>query len=227
MENQEQRPNKEQKKTLVVIGVLAVTTIVLDVLISLITYYVATGKFNKQFEKESESIYVVNEETIQIHDHLLEFLKDQAEIDISGYTPKKIIALTFENGILHVATEDNNNTLTFDVPTSYTSVDEALNLFKDTKPDVNEYTIPVGKEINDDNYFNPETATKGQKHVGHASYIDGIDKKYVSFSGLYDEKNYVTVYHEEYREDGLYNTKKANIDSDPLFYDFLFYIVNN
>ena len=223
MENKEQKPTNKEKRTLITVGVLAASALIMDVLICLVTYYAAMGQFNKSLEEIEENSYVVKEETKTIYNNLKDYLKDNTTLVLPDNNPGKIISFSFDSGVLNIAAEDNDKTLFYNITTTYTSIEDTLNSFKDQKPQVDAYTIAVSGEKNDDTKFNPEKFVQKQKYIGHASYIDGLDTRYVSFIGQYDERNISVCFHEEYREDGLYNVKKVNVNSHPLLYDFLYY----
>lgn len=221
METKDKKSKLEQKKALIIVGTLATISLVLDVLISIIVYYFAIGEFNKALNEEES--YIVSKEVIDINDNLLQYLEENNEKASIANKPEKVFALSFESGHLNIAAEAKDNILYYDITTSYTGIEETLTSFKDEKPAVDSYLIDISIEIKDDTKFNPNG---NQKRVGHASYIDGLDKRYISFTSVFDENNYVTCFHEEYKDGGSYDTKKVNNSSYPLFYNYCYFIVN-
>ena len=226
MENKDNKPTKNQKKTIIFVSIFASVALVLDVLICLICYYVAQGQFNKYLENNDE--YTVNESTEQIHNHMMEYLKENTKkVDLS-HEPRKIVALTFNDKHLNIAAEDHYTTIFYDITTVYADVNTALNAFKNSKPGVATFDITISFEINDDTKFNPNKFLSGDKVIGHATYVDGLDPRYITFTGRYSDNEIVSCIHEEYKESGLYTTvKKANASMHPLLYDFYYLILNN
>lgn len=227
MENKDNKPTKNQKKTIVFVSIFASVALILDALICLICYYFAKGQFNKYLDGISED-YVVSKDTKTIRNNLLGYLKDNVEKVSPSNEPRKIIGYTFIDHHMNIAAEDNDSTIIFDITTTYSDAEEALTSFKEAKPNVDAYTIDISIEKNDDETFNPNKYLKGDKVIGHTSYVEGLDPRYISFTGNYSENEIASCVHEEYKEDGLYTkVKKANASMHPLLYDFYYLILNN
>ena len=224
MDSRDNKPTYTQKTTLITILSIATIKLIIDVLIILIINYIGTIRFNKSLVSESNETYVVSEETKSTYNHLLEYLKNNAATKYPDSLPQRITAVSFDNNVLSIAAEDNDYSIIFNVTTEFASQEEALNSFQNETPETDKYTINMSFQINDDEKLNINTYVNG-KYIGHASYIDGLDKRYISFTGMRYDNTINYCVNQEYNETGFYDVKKVN-DSHPL-YNFYYYLLNN
>lgn len=162
--------------------------------------------------------YEVSETTIKLYDNLLSYFSKCAE-DVHSKA-KEIVSVTFKDNILSMSGINDDNEIVINYLTDKDNIEDALSLFEESVPSVEGTTIESSytinsKELNIDN-----------EYIGVIS-TSLMDEKYIACTYVYDEKNIISIPHQEYKENHQYSdSMTANINDDQLLYDLYYYLIN-
>lgn len=208
-------PLNEEKKKLLVVGILSITSIALVTLITIIIYYlvIKPPKDSKEVDNSSDS-----------YANLLNYLNTETKYKDNTKEIKTISAFTFKEGVIEVFAENDDYSMLYEIKTSFNDVTNALEALETTSFELGTYDIGIKQLDNESIAIN----ASGNQSIGKVYSIHDHDpedtNKYISYTAKYDDGTIGTVINENYNSLGNYSEIKTKEDNKVL-YKFLSYLL--
>jgi hypothetical protein len=219
--NNEDDDKKKKSKRRLIIIIALIVFLVIDVICGIIFIPKIINKL-KGNNKENESSYMMDQHTSSRYENLLAYI-NHARFD-SSYSDdmSEITALRYDKPYLYVSYQNDTEPGYIEVEIDdKENIDQVLEIFKDTIPNVGTYSYAIHKEE-----FNTHKNINISSSLikGHVSTYVSID--YLSCTYLYDGNTLCSLVNEEYSDEGIYsNITKVTEKEDKLLFDFYYYLL--
>ena len=215
-ENEEDK--KKRRKRIIM---LLVMMFILVADISGILAYFATMK--DYHKGDSDTPYVISEESVSIYQNLLTFVKNACGADHPK--PNKIIAINYSEDKLLVSSTNDFN----EIYVTYNhsgGIENALNVFTNGVPSLEGYSVDSIFTVSNEKTVNCENYTMDGYRKGIVSK-SLTDNYYISFTGLCSCGAYKSLVHTDYVDSGVYeNILSVKQEDNKIIFDLLYIILN-
>lgn len=216
-ENEEE--NKKKKKRLVIL--LVMLCVLVGDVAGILAYFATVNNYHSG--GNSDSGYVISEESTSIYNNLLTFIKNACGTDYPH--PTDIVAVNYQDNNLLVSSKNDTN----EIYVTYThegGITSALSEFTNNAPSLIGYSIESAYTISEDKPLNDSNYVRDDEHIGIVT--KSITNKYfVSFTGLCNCGAYKSVVHQEYNDEGIYDSViTAKQEENKVLFDLLYIVTN-
>lgn len=217
----EEETEEQKKKRNKRIIILLIMAFVLVGDIAGILAYFAIKRENRR--GNSDTPYVISEQSITIYDNLLTFINNACGTDHPK--PNKIVAINYQDNKLVVSSVNDTNEIY--VTYNHTGgIDDTLSVFSYGVPSLQGYSVESLFTISDDKAVNAGNYTMDGYRTGVVSKSI-TDNYYISFTGLCSCGAYKSLVHTEYIDSGIYeNVLSAKQEDNKTIFDLLYIITN-
>lgn len=208
---------KNNKKRLIAI-LITIGVLVTDLIIASIIFIPKIIKYANNTSSE----YIISKETIDQYDNLLGYINK--ELTSASYNKAtEIVSLSFKDNKLNVSYKNDNEPGYIKIDTSSSSINESLDKFKTSLPNVGSFDVSINKETFNNNK---------EVNVDYKKNIKGMvttygNSDYISFTCLSNKNECASLCHEEYLDSGAYtNITYIKESENKSLFDMFYYIVN-
>lgn len=214
-ENEEDKKKRRKR----IIMLLVMMFILVADIAGILAYFATMKDYHRG---DSDTSYVISDESKAIYDNLLTFVKAACGTDHPK--PNKIVAINYQDNKLVVSSTDDVNEIY--VTYNHTgNIDSAINVFSTGVPSLEGYSVESIFTVSNDKTVNCERYTMEGYRKGIVSK-SLTDNYYISFTGLCSCGAYKSLVHTEYVDSGIYENILSVDQDDKVLYDLLYVILN-
>ena len=216
---EETEEDKKKRKKRIIMLLVMMFVLVADIA-GILAYFATMKDYHRG---DSDTSYVISEESKSIYQNLLSFVKNACGTDHPK--PNQIVAVNYENNKLAVSSKNDTN----EIYLTYNhegGIDDTLSLFKTGVPSLEGYSVESAFYLTNEKELNINNYVVDNQSISLVSKTL-TDQYYVSFTYSCSCGSMISMVHQEYDENNNYTNKLSVPKENKILYDLLYVIVTS